>query len=73
MPPARLLELEPQPELLFGPAYKGLPMAVATAVEYARLSGRDLPYGSFRKEAKQHGDAGLVLGRAPAPGAPILK
>lgn len=67
-----ILDWDLQPDLLFGPAYKGLPMAVATAIEYTRLSGRDLPYGSFRKEAKQHGDAGLSLGRAPYAGARIV-
>ena len=67
-----LLDWDVQPDLLFGPAYKGLPMAVSTVAEYFRLSGRDLAYGSFRKEAKQHGDSGMVLGRAPAPGARIV-
>lgn len=64
--------VELKPDLLFGPAYKGLPMAVATVQEYARLTGLDLPYGSFRKEAKTHGDSGMTLGRAPSAGARIV-
>jgi orotate phosphoribosyltransferase len=61
-----------EPDLVFGPAYKGLPMAVATVMEYSRLSGRDPAYGSFRKEGKQHGDTGSVLGRAPEAGGRIV-
>lgn len=61
-----------RPDLVFGPAYKGLPLALSTVLEWGRLTGRDLAYGSFRKEAKQHGDAGMVLGRAPAAGARIV-
>ena len=61
-----------EPDLVFGPAYKGLPMAVATVVEFSRMTGRDLAYGSFRKEAKVHGDAGSVLGRAPKAGERIV-
>ena len=44
-------------DLLFGPAYKGIPLATALACEYARR-GRDLPLAFNRKEAKAHGEGG---------------
>ena len=44
-------------DLLFGPAYKGIPLATALACEYARR-GRDLPLAFNRKEAKTHGEGG---------------
>jgi orotate phosphoribosyltransferase len=49
-------------DVLFGPAYKGIPLAVVTAVAYAKLYGREIRYCSNRKEAKDHGDAGILLG-----------
>lgn len=49
-------------DVLFGPAYKGIPLSVATAIAYAKLYGRDVRYCSNRKEAKDHGDAGILLG-----------
>ena len=50
-------------DMLFGPAYKGIALAAATAVELARL-GRDVPFAYNRKEAKDHGEGGVVVGRA---------
>lgn len=67
-----MVDFDIVPDLLFGPAYKGLPLAVATVSALYRLTGQDVPYCSFRKEAKQHGEAGRVLGKAPWPGARIL-
>lgn len=61
-----------EPDLLFGPAYKGLPLALATSMAYFQRFAISLPWGSFRKESKDHGDAGLALGRAPWPGCKIL-
>ena len=52
-------------DLLFGPAYKGIPLATALACEYARR-GRDLPLAFNRKEAKAHGEGGLLIGAALA-------
>ena len=52
-------------DLLFGPAYKGIPLATALACEYARR-GRDLPVAYNRKEAKQHGEGGTLVGAALA-------
>ncbi|GGK15694.1 orotate phosphoribosyltransferase [Luteimonas terricola] len=50
-------------DLLFGPAYKGIPLATALACEYARR-GRDLPLAYNRKEAKDHGEGGTLVGAA---------
>ena len=52
-------------DLLFGPAYKGIPLATALACEYARR-GRDLPVAFNRKEAKTHGEGGTLIGAALA-------
>lgn len=50
-------------DVLFGPAYKGIPLSVATAMAISELYGKDVRYCSNRKEAKDHGgDAGLLLG-----------
>ena len=57
-------------DLLFGPAYKGIPLATALACEYARR-GRDLPLAFNRKEAKTHGEGGLLIG-APLAGRRVL-
>lgn len=57
-------------DLLFGPAYKGIPLATALACEYARR-GRDLPVAFNRKEAKAHGEGGSLIG-APLQGRRVL-
>ena len=57
-------------DLLFGPAYKGIPLATALACEYARR-GRDLPLAFNRKEAKNHGEGGTLIG-APLDGRRVL-
>jgi len=49
-------------DLLFGPAYKGIPLAVTTAIAYERLYGKEIRYSSNRKEVKDHGDTGILLG-----------
>ncbi len=49
-------------DVLFGPAYKGIPLAVTTAIAYYELYGKEVRYCSNRKEAKDHGDAGILLG-----------
>ncbi len=49
-------------DVLFGPAYKGIPLSVAAAIAYAKLYGREIRYCSNRKEVKDHGDAGILLG-----------
>ena len=57
-------------DLLFGPAYKGIPLATALACEFARR-GRDLPVAFNRKEAKAHGEGGQLIG-APLDGRRVL-
>ncbi len=49
-------------DILFGPAYKGIPLAVAASIAFARLYGKEIRYCSNRKEVKDHGDAGILLG-----------
>ncbi|MBO4765807.1 MAG: orotate phosphoribosyltransferase [Lachnospiraceae bacterium] len=49
-------------DVLFGPSYKGIPLAVVTAVAYAKLYGKEIRYCSNRKEIKDHGDVGILLG-----------
>ncbi|MTW20471.1 orotate phosphoribosyltransferase [Allochromatium palmeri] len=49
-------------DVLYGPAYKGIPLAAATAVLLATEHGRDTPYAFNRKEAKDHGEGGLIVG-----------
>ena len=62
---ARAIEhYELEGDQLFGPPYKGIPLAVATAIAMARR-GRTMGYCSNRKEAKRHGDTGPGLGQAP--------
>lgn len=51
-------------DVLFGPAYKGIPLAAATAVALAEHHGRDTPWCFNRKEAKDHGEGGLLVGAA---------
>ncbi len=49
-------------DLVFGPAYKGIPLATALAVALSAFQGRDLPYAFDRKEIKDHGEGGRVVG-----------
>lgn len=49
-------------DVLFGPAYKGIPLAVATTMALSRLYGKEVRYCSNRKEVKDHGDTGILLG-----------
>lgn len=56
---------------LFGPAYKGIPLASATAIAMAERYGRDLPYTFNRKEAKDHGEGGMLVG-APLRGNIVI-
>jgi orotate phosphoribosyltransferase len=57
-------------DMIFGPAYKGIPLAAAVAVELARL-GRNVPYAYNRKEAKEHGEGGTLVG-APVRGKVLI-
>jgi len=58
-------------DMLFGPAYKGIPLAVTTAIALAKEHNRDLPYAFNRKEAKQHAEGGLIVG-APLAGRVLI-
>lgn len=58
-------------DLVFGPAYKGIPLAATTAVALADHFGRDLPYCYNRKEAKDHGEGGTLVG-APLQGKVLI-
>jgi orotate phosphoribosyltransferase len=57
-------------DMLFGPAYKGIPLAAAVAIELARL-GRNVPFAYNRKEAKDHGEGGTLVG-APVKGRVLI-
>jgi len=58
-------------DMLFGPAYKGIPLAAVTAAALAEHHGRDLPYCFNRKEAKDHGEGGNLVG-APLKGRVLI-
>ena len=59
-------------DILFGPAYKGIPLGVATAMAYSELYGKDVRYSSNRKEAKDHGEAGILLGSGMKDGDRVV-
>ncbi len=66
-----LLQSGIKPDILYGPAYKGIPLVSATAIAYARLSAEDIPFVFNRKEAKDHGEGGSLVG-APLQGKVII-
>src|SRR5215831_13717584 len=49
-------------DMIFGPAYKGIPLATATAMALAEHHGRSVPFAFDRKEAKSHGEGGSIVG-----------
>ena len=51
-----------KPHILFGPAYKGIPLVSATSIAYAEMTGNDMPFAFNRKEAKDHGEGGVLIG-----------
>src|SRR5690349_2995758 len=51
-------------DMLFGPAYKGIPLAAAVGIALAE-AGQDVPYAYNRKEAKDHGEGGVLVGAKP--------
>jgi orotate phosphoribosyltransferase len=58
-------------DVLYGPAYKGIPLVSATAIAYAQLTSNDIPFAFNRKEAKDHGEGGVLVG-APLQGQVII-
>jgi len=58
-------------DLLYGPAYKGIPLAAATSIALADHHGRDVPYAFNRKEAKDHGEGGDIVG-SPLAGEVLI-
>ena len=66
----RLLASGIEFDMIFGPAYKGIPLGAALAVELARL-GRNVPFAYNRKEAKDHGEGGTLVG-APLQGRVLI-
>ena len=58
-------------DMLFGPAYKGIPLASAVAIALAQIHQRDVPYAFNRKEAKDHGEGGTTIG-APLHGRILI-
>lgn len=59
-------------DVLFGPAYKGIPLSVATTIAYSELYGKEIRYCSNRKEAKDHGDVGILLGSSVKDGDRVV-
>ncbi len=66
----RLIDSGLRFDMLFGPAYKGITLAAAVAIELARL-GRNVPFAYNRKEAKDHGEGGSLVG-APLAGRVLI-
>ena len=58
-------------DMIFGPAYKGIPLAAATAIALYEHHGKDYPYAFNRKEAKDHGEGGSIIG-APLAGRVLI-
>lgn len=59
-------------DVLFGPAYKGIPLTVSTTMAISEAYGRDIKYCSNRKEVKDHGDKGILLGSPIADGDKVV-
>ena len=66
----KLIEAGGSVELIFGPAYKGIPLVAATAATLSTVHGVNLPWGFNRKEAKDHGEGGVLVG-APVAGKKV--
>ncbi len=62
---------EIQADVLYGPAYKGIPLVSATSIAYAQLTNQDIPFAFNRKEAKDHGEGGFLVG-SPLQGNVVI-
>lgn len=60
-----------QADILYGPAYKGIPLVSATSIAYAHMTSSDIPFAFNRKEAKDHGEGGALVG-SPLTGNVII-
>lgn len=69
---AVIAERFPDATVLFGPAYKGITLAAAAAVALSRSGGRPVGFCYDRKERKEHGEGGLLIGRLPAAGDRVV-
>ncbi len=58
-------------DILYGPAYKGIPLVAATSMAYSRLTNNDIPFAFNRKETKDHGEGGVLIG-SPLQGRVII-
>ncbi len=65
-------EIDPETKVLFGPAYKGIPLAVATSISLAAEHGMDVSYCFNRKEKKDHGEGGNMVGYKLQDGDKVL-
>ena len=68
---AAIMEARLEFDVLFGPAYKGIPLVATVTIALAEQHGRDLPWCFNRKEAKDHGEGGLIVG-APLQGRVLI-
>ncbi|WP_394754074.1 orotate phosphoribosyltransferase [Crenothrix sp.] len=59
-----LVQSDINPDILYGPAYKGIPLVCATSIAYSHLTSKDIPFVFNRKEAKDHGEGGALVGSA---------
>ena len=59
-----LIHSQLNPDVLYGPAYKGIPLVCTTSIAYAGLTRKDMPFSFNRKEAKDHGEGGELVGAA---------
>ena len=66
-----LLQANIKVDILYGPAYKGIPLVSATSIAYAQITGDDIPFAFNRKETKDHGEGGSLVG-APLIGNVII-
>ena len=60
-------EFDVEPTLVFGPAYKGIPLCIAAAIALRQRFDMDVCYGFDRKEIKEHGEGGWLVGKEPDP------
>ncbi len=66
-----LIHSQLEVDILYGPAYKGIPLVSAAAIAYAQIQESDIPFAFNRKEAKDHGEGGVLVG-APLTGNVLI-